>query len=112
MTGKAMPDAIDHTPVTPMGTVFRPGRTYTLIELAELARRNLEHRGLTQQQAADFLNEHATPQRGKYHRVQVGAALSQPEKNPGMVMLLIEMFTDYAVRTPARYLLDRKESPT
>ena len=93
-----------------MAATFRPGRTYALTELAELARRGIEAHGLTHQQVSEHLNEHGPePRRGKYHRAQIGAALSQPEKNPGMVMLLIETFTDYTVHTPARYLLDRKE---
>ena len=96
-----------------MAKTFRPGRTYTLDELAELARRGIENQGLTQQQAADHLNEHyPTARKGsaKFHRAQVGAAIANPERNPRMLLLLIEAFTDYTVRTPPRYLLDRKET--
>ncbi len=107
-----MTAAIETTPPSSMAISFRPGRTYTLKELVELARRGLETRRLTHQQAADYLSEHFPMKRSdsrKYHRAQVGAALSNPERNPRMVMLLVEAFTDYTVHTPARYLLDRKE---
>ena len=107
-----MTAAIKTIPPLSMAITFRPGRTYTLMELVVLARRGLETRRLTHQQAADYLSKNFPMKRSDsrtFHRAQVGAALSNPERNPRMVMLLVEAFTDYKVHTPARYLLDRKE---
>lgn len=101
---------LDVLPLPEMADIrFRSGSSYTLEELAELARRGLEDRGLTQQQAADYLNEHFTPERGQFHRPQISSALRQPETNPGMVLLLVRAFTDYVVIEPARYTIQRKK---
>lgn len=91
-----------------MATTFRNGSSYTLTELVDLVRRGLKEKGMTQAEAAAYLNEHYEPTRGKYHRSQVGAALSDPETNPGMVLLLVQAVTDYEVKEPPRYKLSRK----
>ncbi len=90
--------------------LFRAGRFYTLEELRELARRGLEtyEGGISHRRAAEILNERHDPTRGKFHRPQVSAALKDPEGNPGMVLLLVETFTDYATDQRPRYLLERK----
>lgn len=87
---------------------FRAGRFYSLPELAELARRSMKAKGITQAQAADVLNETHDPSRGQYHRPQVSAALNDPEHNPGMVLLLVETFSDYKTDQQPRYQLERK----
>lgn len=90
-------------------TSFRNGSSYTLQELAELVRRGLKEKGLTQVEAAAYLNAHFEPIRGKYHRPQVSAALTNPDTNPGMVLLMVEAFTDYEIKEAPRYKLSRKE---
>ena len=87
---------------------FRAGRFYTLEELSELARRDMTAKGITQVQAANMLNERFDPTRGQYHRTQISAALKHPERNPGMVLLLVETVTDYTTDQVPRYLLERK----
>lgn len=90
---------------------FRSGSTYTLGELAELARRGLAtfEGGISQRRAAELLNERFEPERGRYHQTQISAALNDPASNPGMVRLLVEAFTDYATDEVPRYLLVRKK---
>lgn len=90
--------------------LFRAGRFYTLEELGELARRGLEtyEGGISHRRAAEILNERHDPTRGKFHRPQVSAALKDPEGNPGMVLLLVETFTDYTTDQRPRYLIERK----
>ena len=81
---------------------------YALAELAELARRGLHARGLTQQQAADWLNEHVETTRGKIYRAQVTRALQDPERNPALVLLIVNHFTDYDVEPVPKYEIRRK----
>ena len=89
---------------------YKPGRTYSVTELAELARRAMEQKNITQQQAAEELSRQFEAKRGsRFQQPQVSAALGDPEKNPGMVMLLIEAFTDYRVNETTKYTLERKE---
>lgn len=87
-------------------TRFRAGSTYTLDELAELARRGIE--GRTQTEAAEYLNTHYPSDRGQYTKQQISNALRNPVANPGMILLLVEAFTDYKTDQQARYLLERK----
>ena len=89
---------------------FRGGRSYTITELAKLARHGLKtyQGGITQEEAAKELNERFTPQRGEFRQSQVSMALKDPAKYPGMVMLLIEAFTDYRVNEQAKYTIERK----
>ena len=42
---------------TDVGTTFRSGSSYTIEELADLARRGMEAAGLTQSEVAGVLNE-------------------------------------------------------
>ncbi len=88
---------------------FRAGRFYSLEELAELARRSLETQGLTQTKAAAILNERYEGQRGRFYQTQVSAALKDPTRNPAMVLLLVEAFTDYKTDQQPRYLLERRK---
>ena len=92
-----------------MSKTYRAGRAYTIEELAELARSAMETRGITQAQAAEVLTKQFEAKRGKrFQQPQVSAALKDPEKNPGMVMLLVEAFTDYRVNETAKYTLEKK----
>jgi len=94
---------------TPMSDVtFRSGSTYTIAELAELARRGMQTRGLTQVKAAEYLNEHFDPPRGRVAQPQISAALRAPEANPGLVLLMVQAFTDYDVDEMPRYFITRK----
>ena len=88
---------------------FRSGQSYSLEELATLARQGLANRGLTQTQAADELTERFTPERGqRFQQPHVSAALNSPAENPGMIRLLVEAFTDYAVEDQPRYMIRKR----
>ena len=89
---------------------YRAGRFYTLDELAELARRGLEtyEGGISQSRAAEILNEHHTGTRGKFYQAQISNALATPARQPTLVLLLVETFTDYCPDEKPRYLLKRK----
>ena len=92
-----------------MSTTYRTGHAYTIEELAELARSAMETKGVTQNQAAEELTKRFEAKRGKrFQQPQVSAALKDPEKNPGMVMLLVEAFTDYRVNEKAKYTLEKQ----
>ncbi len=86
---------------------FRTGSTYTLGELAELARRGLE--GRTQTEAAAYLNAHHPSNRGRFTKQQISNALRNPVGNPGLILLLVEAFTDYKMDQQPRYLLERRK---
>ena len=92
-----------------MDTTFRAGRTYTLTELAELARHGLEEQNLSHARAVEILNEQYTPTRGKYHQPQISQALNNPSQNPGMVLLLVRAFTGYDVEEEPLYRLKREK---
>ncbi len=87
---------------------FRGGSRYTIEELAELARRGVEQSGLTQEEVAAELNQKQRGRRGKIRRTQISMALNDPGRNPGMLLLLIETFTDYVATEEVRYVLERK----
>lgn len=86
----------------------RVGKSYTLPELAEIARAALDAAGLSQAQAAELLNERFKPQRGRFRQPQLSAAFREPTRNPGMVLMLLEAFTPYRVEPDARYVLARQ----
>ena len=89
--------------------MYKTGRAYSIADLAELARSTMEQKNITQQQAAEELSRQFEAKRGsRFQQPQVSAALSDPEKNPGMVMLLVEAFTDYRVSEAAKYTLEKK----
>jgi hypothetical protein len=102
-------EALTILPNPEMATVrFRAGSTYTIEELAELARRGIEESGLTQQQVADLLNEEDQALRGTIRRTQISMALNSPEDNAGMLIRLVERFTTYRATQQTRYLLEKK----
>ena len=90
---------------------FRSGGYYTLDELAELARRGLAtfEGGISQARAAEILNERYEGQRGAYYQAQISGALSNPERYPSLVLLLVEAFSGYTLNEKPRYLLERKQ---
>ena len=93
----------------PSELTFRSGRSYSVGELATLARQGLERRGLTQAQAADELTGRFTPERGqRFQQPHISAALNNPGENPGMIRLLVEAFTDYAVEEEPRYTIRKR----
>ena len=87
---------------------FRAGGRYTIEELAELARRGVEQSGLTQEEITAELNRRQLGRRGEIRRTQISMALNDPARNPGMLLLLIETFTDYVAAEEVRYVLERK----
>ena len=89
---------------------FRAGSTYTIEELAELVRRGINESGLTQQQVADLLNEEDQALRGTIRRTQISMALNSPADNTGMLIRLVERFTDYRATPQTRYLLERTDT--
>ena len=88
----------------------RSGSTYTLAELAPLAKKGLEtyDGGISHRRAVEILNERHPTGRGRYHAPQISQALNDPDGNPGMVLLLIEAFTDYTTDRVPRYKVERK----
>ena len=87
---------------------FRAGGRYTIEELAELARRGVEQSGLTQEEIAAELNQKRRGRRGEIRRTQISMALNDPARNPGMLLLLLETYTDYIATEEVRYVLERK----
>jgi len=87
---------------------FRAGGRYTIEELAELARSGVEQSGLTQEEIARQLNQQQHGRRGKIRRTQISMALNDPARNPRMLLLLLETFTDYEATEEMRYVLKRK----
>ena len=82
---------------------FRSGGMYTIKELGELARRSIQTQGLTHQQVADWLNVHVETPRGEVTR-----ALRDPERNPTLVLLIVNHFTEYDVEPTPKYEIRRK----
>lgn len=94
------------TRLPPMAdTNFRSGGIYNLEELGELARRGRTQQGLTQQQAADYLNE-------KHHtetaQPQISAAERGDARYTSLIFRMIEAFTDYDVQPEALHRIHRK----
>lgn len=91
---------------------FQTGETYTLDELASLARHGLDtfQGGITQVEAADYLNKHHGGIRGQYSQAQISGALKNPGRNPAMIRLLVEAFTDYRLDEKPRFLLHQADA--
>ena len=83
----------------------KPDTPYTLAELAAFAEAGLRASGLSQRAAAEYLNEHHPTETGAYHQPQNSGALRDPERNPRMVTVLVEAFTNYTVHPEALYVL-------
>ncbi len=89
---------------------IRSGGTYTLNELAELARRSLEtyEGGISQRRAAKVLNEKFESDRGEWKQPHISAALNDPQRNPGLVRLLVRAFSPYTVDDEPRFRIERE----
>jgi len=86
--------------------MFRSGSSYTIEELADLARRGIESAGLTQKEIAATLNERYQAER-KYLQPQISAALKDPARYPGTILRMVETFTGYEVNESPRYTIKR-----
>lgn len=86
-------------------TSFRSGGIYSLEELGELARRGRRKQGLTQQKAADHLNdtygtESAQP--------QISAAERGDARYTSLIFRMVEAFTDYDVQPESLHRIQRR----
>ena len=94
---------------TDVGTTFRSGSSYTIEELADLARQGMEAAGLTQSEVAGVLNERYKEEAGRrYTQPQISAALKDPARYPGTILRMIAALTGYEVDEAPLYTIRRK----
>ena len=85
-------------------TTFRSGGIYGLEELGELARRGRTKQGLTQQDAANVLNERYGTETAQ---PQISAAERGDARYTSLIFRMVEAFTDYDVQAEPLHRIQR-----